>query len=53
MTSALNQRVLLVRRPQGAPVSDDFRIDTVPAADPGPGDALGVGAGGQADRAGA
>ncbi len=40
MTSALNQRVLLVRRPQGAPVPGDFRIESVPASEPGPGEVL-------------
>ncbi len=40
MTSALNQRVLLVRRPQGAPVPGDFRIESVAAPQPGPGEVL-------------
>ncbi len=40
MTSGLNQRVLLVRRPQGAPVPGDFRIESVPVPDPGPGEVL-------------
>ncbi|MFZ1428709.1 MAG: NADP-dependent oxidoreductase [Geminicoccaceae bacterium] len=40
MTPALNQRVLLVRRPQGAPVPADFEIESVPTPNPRPGEVL-------------
>ena len=36
----MNQRVLLVRRPHGAPVPEDFQLDEVAAPQPGPGEAL-------------
>jgi NADPH-dependent curcumin reductase CurA len=32
----INRRVLLIRRPNGVPQSEDFAIDTVPVPEPGP-----------------
>jgi NADPH-dependent curcumin reductase CurA len=34
------RRILLVRRPQGAPVADDFRLEMAPLPEPGEGEAL-------------
>ncbi len=36
----MNQQILLARRPQGAPVAEDFRLVETPIPDPGPGDVL-------------
>jgi NADPH-dependent curcumin reductase CurA len=36
----LLRRIVLARRPQGAPVADDFRLETAPSPEPGPGEAL-------------
>src|SRR6478752_5964087 len=33
-------RILLVRRPQGVPVAEDFRLDEAPVPAPGPGEVL-------------
>ncbi len=33
-------RIVLARRPQGAPVADDFRLETAPLPEPGQGEAL-------------
>lgn len=35
-----NRRWLLANRPEGAPTPEDFRFDTVPVAEPGPGQML-------------
>lgn len=40
MTSLVNTRVLLDRRPSGAVTTDLFRLDTVPVPEPGPGDVV-------------
>jgi NADPH-dependent curcumin reductase len=40
MTEGTNQRVLLVRRPQGEPAPEDFRLDRGPVPEPGPGEML-------------
>lgn len=34
------RRIVLAKRPEGAPVSEDFRLETVPMPDPGPGQVL-------------
>ena len=34
------RRIVLARRPQGAPVPDDFRLETAPLPEPGQGEAL-------------
>lgn len=34
------RRITLARRPQGVPVADDFRLETLPLAPPGPGEVL-------------
>lgn len=34
------RRIVLARRPQGAPVPEDFRLETGPVPEPGPGEAL-------------
>ena len=39
MTTTL-RRIVLARRPQGAPVPEDFRLETGPLPEPGPGEAL-------------
>jgi NADPH-dependent curcumin reductase len=39
-TTALNRRIVLARRPQGAPVAADFRLETLPAPVAGPGQVL-------------
>ena len=39
-TRELVQRILLARRPNGAPVPEDFRLDEQPVPEPGPGEAL-------------
>jgi NADPH-dependent curcumin reductase CurA len=36
----LNTRILLARRPQGAPVPEDFRFDAAPLPEPGEGEVL-------------
>jgi hypothetical protein len=36
----LNPRILLARRPQGAPVPEDFRFDAAPIPEPGDGEVL-------------
>jgi NADPH-dependent curcumin reductase CurA len=36
----LNRRFVLARRPQGLPAASDFRMETVPVPDPGPGEVL-------------
>jgi NADPH-dependent curcumin reductase CurA len=36
----MNQQILLARRPQGAPVAEDFRLVETPIPDPGPGEVL-------------
>ena len=36
----LLRRIVLARRPQGAPVADDFRLETAPSPEPGPGEVL-------------
>jgi NADPH-dependent curcumin reductase CurA len=38
--SAVNRRILLVRRPQGMPVPDDFRIEPAPIPEPAEGQFL-------------
>jgi NADPH-dependent curcumin reductase CurA len=40
MTEGVNQRILLVRRPRGAPVPQDFQLDEAAVPQPGPGEAL-------------
>ena len=40
MTSEQNQRILLASRPEGRPTLDNFRIETVPVAEPGEGEVL-------------
>src|SRR4051812_8402653 len=35
-----NRRIVLASRPQGAPKEDDFRLETVPAAEPSDGQVL-------------
>lgn len=40
MNTSTNTRVLLARRPDGAPVADDFRIETAPAPQPAKGQVL-------------
>jgi hypothetical protein len=40
MNASVNRRIVLARRPQGAPVPADFRLDTVPVPSPGPGQVL-------------
>ncbi len=36
----MNRRIVLVRRPQGAPVPEDFRLETQPVPAAGPGEVL-------------
>ena len=36
----MNRRIVLARRPQGAPTPDDFRLEELPAPTPGPGEVL-------------
>jgi NADPH-dependent curcumin reductase len=38
--SAVNRRIVLARRPQGAPVAGDFRLETHPVPTPGAGQVL-------------
>ena len=38
--AALNRRIVLARRPQGAPVAEDFRLEEVPLPIPAPGQVL-------------
>jgi NADPH-dependent curcumin reductase len=38
--SAMNRRIVLARRPQGAPAAADFRLETHPIPAPGPGQVL-------------
>ena len=38
--AALNRRIVLARRPQGAPVAADFRLETLPVPVAGPGQVL-------------
>ena len=40
MADATTRRILLVRRPKGAPVAEDFRLDEAPLAELRPGEAL-------------
>lgn len=40
MTNAMNRRWLLARYPDGMPASDNWRLDTQPVPDPGPGQIL-------------
>jgi NADPH-dependent curcumin reductase len=40
MMSAMNRRIVLARRPQGAPAAEDFRLETHPVPAPGPGQVL-------------
>jgi len=40
MSANVNRRIVLARRPEGAPVPADFRLETVPAPSPGPGQVL-------------
>ncbi len=40
MTLDMNQRVLLARRPQGAPVPEDFQLDEVAVPQLAPGEVL-------------
>ena len=40
MTEGTNRRVLLVRRPRGEPVPEDFRVEESPVPEPGPGEVL-------------
>ena len=37
---ALNRRIVLARRPQGAPVAEDFRLEELPVPVPAPGQVL-------------
>lgn len=39
-TQTVNRRVVLARRPKGAPVPDDFRLETAPLPQPGDGQLL-------------
>ncbi|MDA0638753.1 NADP-dependent oxidoreductase, partial [Nonomuraea sp. MCN248] len=34
------RRIVLARRPEGVPVDEDFRLETVPVTPPGPGETL-------------
>ena len=34
------RRIVLARRPEGAPTAEDFRLETVPMPEPGPGEVL-------------
>jgi NADPH-dependent curcumin reductase len=36
----MNRRIVLARRPQGAPTLDDFRLEELPLPTPGPGEVL-------------
>jgi NADPH-dependent curcumin reductase len=38
--AAVNRRIVLVRRPQGAPTEEDFRLERLPLPAPGPGQVL-------------
>jgi NADPH-dependent curcumin reductase CurA len=38
--ATLNRRIVLARRPQGAPVPGDFRLETLPVPSAGPGEVL-------------
>src|SRR5215469_11742789 len=40
MNTSVNRRIVLARRPQGAPVPADFRLETGPIPSPGPGQVL-------------
>ncbi|BBK29607.1 hypothetical protein EDC65_0002 [Stella humosa] len=40
MTSEMNQRILLASRPEGRPALENFKIETVPVAEPGEGEVL-------------
>ncbi|HXW73514.1 MAG TPA: NADP-dependent oxidoreductase [Steroidobacteraceae bacterium] len=40
MSNAENRRIVLARRPQGAPTAADFRLETLPLPAPGPGQVL-------------
>jgi NADPH-dependent curcumin reductase len=40
MNPPVNTRILLARRPEGAPVLADFRVDHAPVPEPGPGEVL-------------
>jgi NADPH-dependent curcumin reductase CurA len=40
MSASVNRRIVLARRPQGAPVAADFRLETAPVPSPGPGQVL-------------
>lgn len=38
--SAVNRRIVLARRPEGEPTVEDFRLETGPVPEPGPGEML-------------
>jgi NADPH-dependent curcumin reductase len=38
--ATVNRRIVLARRPQGAPVAEDFRLEELPRPAPGPGQVL-------------
>jgi NADPH-dependent curcumin reductase CurA len=40
MSASVNRRIVLARRPQGAPVPADFRLENAPVPSPGPGEVL-------------
>jgi NADPH-dependent curcumin reductase CurA len=40
LSATVNRRIVLARRPQGAPVAADFRLETEPVPGPGPGQVL-------------
>jgi NADPH-dependent curcumin reductase CurA len=40
MNASVNRRIVLARRPQGAPVPADFRLESGPVPSPGPGQVL-------------
>jgi NADPH-dependent curcumin reductase CurA len=40
MSAAVNRRIVLARRPQGAPVAEDFRLEEVPVPVPAAGELL-------------
>lgn len=40
MTATLNRRIVLASRPVGAPIAENFRLESVPVATPAAGEVL-------------
>ncbi len=40
MAASVNRRIVLARRPQGEPTAEDFRLESTPVPEAGPGQLL-------------